>query len=194
MRFIFAHGAGADKDSDFLVTIDGLLTSNDIEVIRFNFPYMESRRQTGSRRPPDRPDILLQSWREMIEEHGRGNFFIGGKSMGGRIASLIANETKARGLICLGFPFHAPSQSLRQERLQPLLDVKLPTLIIQGTRDPMGHWEEFKGQRWPPNIGLQWLEDGDHSLRPRKSSGHTHAEHLKAASDMITHFIKCNCS
>ena len=110
---MLAHGAGAPMDSPFLDTIARGLAERGLRVVRFEFPYMRARRTSGARKPPDREPVLRASWREAIEAAGGGGpgrLVIGGKSLGGRIASLVADETGVRGLVCLGYPFHPPGR------------------------------------------------------------------------------------
>ena len=116
---------------------------------------------------------------------------IGGKSMGGRVASLVADELFAAGqiagLICLGYPFHPPGKpdNLRTAHLQAL---RCPALIIQGERDPFGARAEVEDYRLSDTIALQWAGDGDHDLGPRGGSGFTRAANLALAADAIAAF------
>jgi predicted alpha/beta-hydrolase family hydrolase len=114
---------------------------------------------------------------------------IGGKSMGGRIASMIADEAGAAGVICLGYPFHPPGKPERL-RTTHLESMKTSTLIIQGTRDRFGTEEEVAGYSLSPSIELAWMEDGDHSFKPRKKSGRTPEQNLDAAADAVVGFIQ----
>ncbi|HSG39062.1 MAG TPA: alpha/beta family hydrolase, partial [Thermoanaerobaculia bacterium] len=114
---------------------------------------------------------------------------IGGKSMGGRMASLVADEAGVRGLVCLGYPFHPPGQ-LEKLRTAHLKDLRTPALIVQGTRDPFGTREEVAGYELSPKIRIAWMEDGDHSLKPRKSSGRTEAGNLAAAVEEVAGFVR----
>src|SRR5690606_13256540 len=133
---VLAHGAGAPMDSGFMAAFAKGLGERGLRVARFEFPYMAQRRETGKRRPPDREAILLQTWREVVEELGGGpSCVIGGKSMGGRMASMVADEVGARGLVCLGYPFHAPGRP-EKPRSEHLRSLRTPGLIVQGTRDP----------------------------------------------------------
>ena len=110
---------------------------------------------------------------------GQGPLIIGGKWMGGRVASMIADEAHAAGLLCLGYPFH-PVGKPTQLRTAHLGGLKTPALIVQGTRDPFGTREEVAGYKLSKAIEILWLEDGDHDLRPRKAvSGFSMADHLK---------------
>lgn len=187
---VLAHGAGAPMDSDFMEKMASLLAERGIGVIRFEFPYMRQRRNGGKKRPPDRQPVLLDHWRQVIEKLGnRKALFIGGKSMGGRMASMLVDELPVQGCICLGYPFHPPSkpEKTRTEHLQAL---EAPVLIVQGTRDALGKQEEVAGYELSDSISLCWLEDGDHDLKPRVRSGFTHDQHLKQAADAIAEFIR----
>ena len=186
---ILAHGAGAPMDHGFMEAMAGGLADAGIRVVRFEFPYMVRRRAEGSRRPPDRMPKLLQAYRDVVEEQAGGKLAIGGRSMGGRVASMLAAEgCPAEALVCLGYPFHPPGKPDRL-RVDHLRRLRVPTLIIQGTRDPFGSPEEIPGFRLPESIRFEWLEDGDHGFKPRKASGHTHEGHLATAVEAITAFL-----
>lgn len=180
-------------DSDWMNLLTKEITKHEIQVIRFDFPYMDERRKNGKSRPPNPKDTLLKTWKEVFQEvrktHPQSPLFIGGKSMGGRMASLIADELKPNGLIGLGFPFHAPGKEPK-DRIEHLKDLKTKTLIIQGTRDSMGTKEECLSYPLSKKIKFSWLEDGDHSWLPRKKSGHSIEEHLETAAREIAKFIK----
>jgi predicted alpha/beta-hydrolase family hydrolase len=187
---ILAHGAGAPMDSPFMQEIAELGAQAGLHVLRFEFPYMQLRRQEGSRRPPDRQPKLLDSWRDAINQAGDpANLVIGGKSMGGRMASMIADEMGVRGLVCLGYPFYAPGKADRP-RIDHLKDLSTPALILQGERDAMGNRETVPGYDLSPKITLSWLGDGDHSFKPRKKSGRTEAENWRQAVDEMAGFVR----
>ncbi len=183
-----AHGAGAPMDSAFMQSIAQGVAERDIRAVRFEFPYMEQRRRDGKRRAPDREPRLLDAWREVIRELGAGRIVIGGKSLGGRMASLIAEETGVLGLICLGYPFHPPGKPERL-RIAHLMPLDIPALVLQGERDPFGNISEVAGYGLPPNIRVRWLADGDHSFVPRKRSGRTEADNLAEAVNEIADFV-----
>ena len=188
-RVVLAHGAGAPMDSTFMNVVAAGLGAAGLRVARFEFPYMRRRRETGERSAPDREPALRAAWQEAIAALGGGErLVIGGKSLGGRMASLVADETRARGLVCLGYPFHPPD---RPDRLRTahLHDLRTPTLIVQGTRDPFGTPAEVAGYGLSPAIRILWLEDGDHSFKPRASSGHKEKEHLAAAVAAVAGFV-----
>lgn len=187
---VLAHGAGAPMDSAFMEKIARDLGGRGFRVVRFEFPYMRERRESGRRKPPDREPVLLQTWRDVVAELGGGaGLVLGGKSMGGRMASLVADELGARGLVCLGYPFHPPGQpeKLRVAHLEPL---RTPALIVQGTRDPFGTREEVAEYRLSDRIRIVWSEDGDHSFKPRASSGRTEARSLREAFAAVAEFLE----
>lgn len=185
-----AHGAGAPMDSEFMHAVASGLGRRGVRVARFEFPYMRARRESGARKPPDREPVLRQAWKEAIEALGGAErVVIGGKSLGGRIASLVADEVKPRGLVCLGYPFHPPGNPTKL-RTAHLAGLATPTLIVQGTRDPFGTRDEVAGYALSPNIRIVWIEDGDHSFVPRKSSGRTEEENLAATVEAVATFLE----
>jgi predicted alpha/beta-hydrolase family hydrolase len=186
---ILAHGAGSGKEHAFLNFFAENLATRGFRVVRFDFPYMVKARESGRRRPPDRQPVLLEAWRAIIDCIGAKSLIIGGKSMGGRMASLIADQVEVRGLVCLGYPFHAPGKP-DSPRIEHLETLRTPTLICQGTRDPFGRQEEVGDYDLSKSILFQWLEDGEHSFKPRKSSGRTEHQNLDEAVDAIDDFAK----
>jgi predicted alpha/beta-hydrolase family hydrolase len=185
---VLAHGAGAPMDSPFLEFFGRELGARGIRVVRFEFPYMQARRE-GRRPGPDREPALLAAWREVIAElGGAGGLVIGGKSLGGRMASRIADEAGVRGLVCLGYPFHPPGKPERL-RVAHLEALRTPTLIVQGTRDSLGSHEEVSGYRLSPTICVHWLEDGDHSFKPRAKSGRSERQNLDEAVEVVVGFV-----
>ena len=189
-RLLLAHGAGAPMDSPFMNTIADTVAATGIEVVRFEFEYMAKRREDGTRRGPDRAPKLIARFEEALSLIGPpAEVIIGGKSMGGRIASMIADEVGAAGVLCLGYPFHPPGkpERLRTAHLETL---KTPTLIVQGTRDRLGTEEEVATYALSPSIEVAWMGDGDHSLKPRKKSGRTLEQNLEAAADAVMTLIR----
>ena len=177
---LLAHGAGAAMDSPAMNAIAKSLAEVGFRIARFEFEYMASRRTSSGRKPPPRAEKLCPEYVAAIAAlKARGPLIIGGKSMGGRVASMIADEHHAAGLLCLGYPFH-PVDKPTQLRTAHLADLETSTLIVQGTRDPFGTREEVTGYQLSKAIEILWLEDGDHDLRPRKAvSGFSMADHLK---------------
>lgn len=163
--FLFAHGAGAPMDTPFMNSVAEGMAEQGIRVVRFEFPYMARRRQGGKRGAPDRQPILLDTWRQVIDAFGGGgHVFIGGKSMGGRMATMIADEAHVRGVVCFGYPFHPPGKT-EQLRIAHLEHARTPMLIVQGTRDPFGTRDEVAGYPLSPAVTIAWIEKGDHSLK-----------------------------
>lgn len=147
------------------------------------------RWETGNRPPPDREPILRETWHGVIRQLDADKLVIGGKSMGGRIASLIADEVEAAGLVCLGYPFH-PTGKPDKLRIEHLKSIKTPTLIVQGERDPFGHQGEVAGYKLARDVQIHWLKDGDHSFKPRKTSGKTLEENVVEAVDAVATFLE----
>jgi predicted alpha/beta-hydrolase family hydrolase len=188
-RLALAHGAGAPMDSPFMAAFAEGLGARGIRVARFEFPYMAARRNTGRKFPPDRQPVLLATWARAAQALGHPEtWIIGGKSMGGRMASLVADGLGVRGLACLGFPFHPPGKPA-QTRTAHLAGLKTPALIVQGTRDPLGGRTDVAGYALSPSIEIAWIEDGDHDLKPLKRSGRTQDECWRAAMDRVAEFM-----
>jgi predicted alpha/beta-hydrolase family hydrolase len=185
---ILAHGAGAGMDTDFMSAFAQGLAKYGLQVVRFEFPYMAARRDTGKSRPPDREPVLRETWHRVIDSVRPETLFIGGKSMGGRIASLVADETEVAGLVCLGYPFH-PTGKPKQLRIEHLKSIRTPTLIVQGERDPFGHREEVAEYQLSKQVRVHWLTDGDHSFKPRKASGTTLEKNLVEAIAAVASFV-----
>ena len=194
---ILAHGAGAGSDSEFMDCFAQSLADSELTgglvVCRFDFPYMVTRRSTGIKRPPDRAAVLIKTWHRAINLVRRSSapshrLFIGGKSMGGRFASMVAEDEKVDGIVCLGYPFHPPGKpdKLRTEHLE---DLNIPMLVCQGERDVFGHKAESANWQLSGSIQFSWLTDGDHSFKPRKKSGLTEAENRTTACQSIVGFI-----
>ena len=192
---LLAHGAGAPMDSPAMAAIAKSLAEAGFRVARFEFDYMASRRTSSGRKPPPRGETLKPEYVAAIAAlKARGPLIIGGKSMGGRVASMIADaEFGARriaGLLCLGYPFH-PLGRPEQLRTKHLLTMKTPALICQGTRDEMGNRFEVGDYGLSDEIEVFWLEDGDHDLKPRKAiSGFTTAGHLQSMAEKVREWVQ----
>lgn len=185
---VLAHGAGAPMDSPFMAYFAEGLAARGLRVARFEFPYMAERRLTGKKRGPDRPAVLEETWHAAIAAlGGPKDLIIGGKSMGGRIASLCADTAGVRGLLCLGYPFHPPGSPARP-RTAHLAALKTPALIVQGTRDPFGAPEDVAGYALSPAIRFCWITDGDHDLVPRKRSGRSREQNWQEGLDAAAAF------
>jgi predicted alpha/beta-hydrolase family hydrolase len=184
-----AHGAGAGMDTPFLNAFAAGLAQAGWRVARFEFPYMAGARRSGRKKPPDREPELRQTWLEVVEVLKSPKLIIGGKSMGGRIASLVADEVGAARLVCLGYPFH-PTGKPDQLRIAHLQTIKTPTLILQGTRDPFGSREEVERYSPSSSIAIHGLEDGNHDLAPRKASGRTTQRNWEEAVAAVVSFVE----
>lgn len=202
--FLFAHGAGAGMDHAFMTAVAEGLALQDIRVVRFNFPYMVKRAEDGKKRPPDRQPKLLIDFQRHIETFAGSSLVIGGKSMGGRMASIMATEiaaqspdvkncaAKVKGVVCLGFPFHPPGKP-ENFRGDHLASISVPTLILQGERDTFGTKAEIAQWAFSPNVEIAFLPDGDHSFKPRKASGFTEADNIATTIKRLARFIKELC-
>jgi hypothetical protein len=191
-RLLLAHGAGAPMDSPFMNAMSALLVARRITVLRFEFPYMAARRTGGTKRPAPKAETLVDSLRAAIDRAPEsGPLLIGGKSMGGRVASLVAGEAYAEkritGLVCLGYPFHPPNQP-RKLRTAHLVDLQCPSLIVQGERDPFGPRAEVEAMTLSKAITFAWCPDGDHDFGPRGNSGFKRKDNLALAADAVATF------
>tara|TARA_B110000908_G_C10227361_1_gene438697 strand:- start:1110 stop:1730 length:621 start_codon:yes stop_codon:yes gene_type:complete len=188
--FVFAHGAGAGQNSEFMQQIAEGLVKHNINMVRFNFAYMQLAEDLGKRRPPDRAEKLLDHFKKVLSEgDDRLPIFIGGKSMGGRMASMLLQESAAIGCICMGYPFHPPSkpEKLRTSHLET---INKPVLILQGERDSFGTREEISSYNLSTQVQVSYLTDGDHSFKPRKASGFSLDGHINLAITQTAKFIK----
>ncbi|MDZ4338138.1 MAG: alpha/beta family hydrolase [Pseudomonas sp.] len=188
---ILAHGAGAPMDSDFMQQMAQSLAARGVAVLRFEFAYMAARRLDGKKRPPNPQAKLLEQWREVyaqVRQQVAGPLAIGGKSMGGRMASLLADELGADVLVCLGYPFYAVGKP-EKPRVAHLAELRTRALIIQGERDALGDRQAVAGYVLSEAINLHWLTAGDHDLKPLKSSGFSHQQHMLAAADAVAQFL-----
>ncbi|MEB3354289.1 MAG: alpha/beta family hydrolase [Cyanobacteriota bacterium] len=191
---VLAHGAGAPMDSPFMAAMAGGLSQRGWRVVRFEFPYMAQSRLSGQRRAPDRLPRLLESFRAQVaQQAGAAPLLIGGKSLGGRVASLLVDELASahgvRGCLCLGYPFHPPGKP-DQLRTDHLAALATPTLIVQGERDSFGKRGNVEGYRLSAQIQLQWIASGDHSFKPTRSSGLSEADTWAAAVGHGDQFLR----
>lgn len=189
ITFVFAHGAGAGMDHEFMQSVAKGLAFKGIRVIRFNFPYMIKRAEDGKRRPPDRAPKLLEAYQDIIEQCDADKLVIGGKSMGGRMASHLSEVDKVAAMACLGFPFHPPGKPEKYKG-EHLAELQKPCLILQGERDTFGKREEFTDFDLSDSIRVEFIPDGDHSFKPRKSSGYTEQQNIALTVEKLSAFIK----
>ena len=172
-RLLFVHGAGSGQDSLFMRQFAASVAANGIQLITLDFAYMREMNVEGRRRPPPKVERLvdeLKYWYELIAAESDSPLWIGGKSMGGRVASMLAAQQHVDGLIITGYPFHPP-RSPDKLRLAHWAAVVAPSLILQGERDPFGRRHEVEGYVLPGNVQVEWLPTGDHDFKPLRSSG-----------------------
>jgi uncharacterized protein len=174
---VLAHGAGAGQRHPFMVSISKALAEHGIDVVTFNFPYMEQKR-----RAPDRTPVLEASFRAVVATAGEQRslktrrLFIGGKSMGGRMATHLAAQgmDALHGVIALGYPLHPPGKP-QQTRAAHLPAITAPVLIVQGERDAFGTPAELAPvlRSMPADVTLHVVPGADHSLtvKGRASAG-----------------------
>jgi predicted alpha/beta-hydrolase family hydrolase len=190
---VLAHGAGAAMDSPFMEAMASALGNLGWRVVRFPFPYMVRQRRTGRKVPPDPLPKLLDSFRATVALEGEGGpLIIGGKSLGGRVASLLVDALApagVRGCLCLGYPFHPPGKP-QAPRTQHLAVLAAPTLILQGERDPFGRREEVEGYTLSPRVRVEWIPNGDHSFKPSRGSGRTEAGNWMLAASLADRFCR----
>ena len=193
---LLAHGAGAPMDSPFMAAIASGLGAKGWRVVRFEFGYMARMRQTGRRQGPDRMPLLQEAFRQQVRLEQAAwpqrPLFVGGKSMGGRVASLLVDGLAAaagvRGCLCLGYPFHPPGKPLTL-RSEHLAELQAPTLILQGERDPFGKREEVGSYALSHLVQVGWIASGDHSFKPTKASGLSEAQNWATAVDLVDSFL-----
>ena len=192
--FLLAHGAGKGMATPFMETIARGVIESGVRVIRFHFPYMEDMLRSGVKRPPDGGRVLRKAFSELIthcverEKVPRRNIIIGGKSMGARVASMIADNHKVAGVICLSYPFHPPKKP-RRVRIKHLKVMRTPTLICQGESDPNGRREEVQLLDLSQSIRFHWLAGSDNNFRARDDSGRSQTENLAGVVQACNEFI-----
>jgi predicted alpha/beta-hydrolase family hydrolase len=191
--FVIAHGAGAGQTSPFMTKFARGMVERGISAATFDFPYMRDRRKV-----PDKAEVLEACWREAIaasrKEFGTVPLFIGGKSMGGRIASQVAagEHPPIAGLIYLGYPLHPPGkpQQLRDAHLPKIAE---PMLFVQGSRDAFGTVEEIKGLL--PRLQHATVFEvagGDHSFKV-SGRGRTPDQVIAEVMDAVAEWIRSRC-
>jgi len=199
---LLTHGAGLLMDAPFMERVTKALVEVGITVARFEFGYMAKRRRTGKKAPPPRADKLCVEFLHVIEalaEHDELPrnipLLIGGKSMGGRIAAMVASnellDIAVRGIVCLGYPFHPQGKSEPEFwRLETLQQSILPVLICQGERDAFGWWDEIDPIELPEQVQIKWITDGSHDLGPTGKSPATMKSNVADAANHVEVFAR----
>tara|TARA_R110002020_G_scaffold135721_2_gene303105 strand:- start:232 stop:1014 length:783 start_codon:yes stop_codon:yes gene_type:complete len=202
-RLLFAHGAGAGQQSPFMRQFVTSLVARGVQVLCIDFPYMQQMQETGKRRPP--PPIAqtldqFAQWYALLDSLFDEPLWVGGKSMGGRVATLFASKQPASeqpcgsavpGVVVAGYPFH-PTKAPNKLRLDHWPAIACPMLILQGERDPFGTREEVAGYILPPNAQLAWLKDGNHDFKPRRFSGLTQTVLIDEATQVAASFVRAH--
>lgn len=192
---LLAHGAGAPMDSRFMSALSTALVAAGVRVWRFEFSYMAGRRQGKSRRPPPAAPVLLAEWHTAITSSEAGRLpFIGGKSLGGRMASQLVAQSATpgvQGCLCFGYPFYPPAKP-DSWRTGHFPDLSVPTWIAQGERDTFGSRERVLAHLacgLADNPEIEWIPDGNHDFEPRKRSGATWKANLELAATRAAAFM-----
>lgn len=190
-RLLITHGAGAGLDSEVLVSFRCALAEHGVQTVGLEFAYLRQMRKQGRRRPPPRVGRLVDEVAlgcDILSQASPAPLWLGGKSMGGRVASMLASRDGAAGLVLCGYPFHPPRRPDRL-RLDHWPALRCPVLVLQGTRDPFGNRDEVSGYALPDAVQVRWLEDGDHDWKPRRASGRSQAELIHEAAESAAAFM-----
>ncbi len=185
---VLAHGAGVPMDAPFMQVFAEGIAKGGHRAARFEFPYMQRQRAKDKRFPPNNAAVLIERYLAVVGALGGGSrLVIGGKSLGGRIATLIANQVGAKGVVCLGYPFHPPDKP-EKLRIEYLQNIAAPTLILQGAEDPFGTPDEVAGYGLPENVKITWLDGGDHHLTTGGNDGTSDEENWAEGAAAIAEF------
>ena len=188
-RLILAHGAGAGADSNFMQILAEQLSLHGVEVWRFNFAYMQRFIASGKRALPDKmPQLITQFLTHIAACEADLPLFIGGKSMGGRVASMLCTVLPVpfAAAFAFGYPFHAAKKT--SWRTEHFASLACPLFIIQGERDAFGSKTELDDKSWP-GTELYWLADADHDFKPRVKSGFNQQQLIVAAAKFCSRKI-----
>jgi predicted alpha/beta-hydrolase family hydrolase len=188
---LLAHGAGADMNASTLTTVADALAAAKIPSLRFNFPY-----KAAGRRAPDRAPVLEAALRDAVAELASRaqlppeRVVLGGRSMGGRIGSMVAADDGALGLVLLGYPLHPPGRPT-QLRIEHFPRLRMPALFVSGTRDAFGSPEELQREtkKMKGRVVFHWVESGDHGFKPLKASGLTVDAVLADVAATVVDFV-----
>jgi predicted alpha/beta-hydrolase family hydrolase len=189
-RLLLSHGAGAPVQSEFCTLLAEQLAKQNIEVWGFNFAYMQ-KTLAGTRQLPPKMPVLMAELLEQIQQMPTDlPLVIAGKSMGGRVATMLAASdllpAQVKAGIAFGYPFHPPKKD--SWRTEHFADLKRSVLVLQGERDPFGSVQELASKSWPL-IEIKWLETGDHDFSPLKKSGFSQQQLIEQAASLSRSFI-----
>jgi predicted alpha/beta-hydrolase family hydrolase len=192
---LLAHGAGADLEAPALVAVADALAARGIPSLRFNYPYRDA-----GKKAPDRPAVLLAATRAAAADLAKRTkldpkrLVVGGRSMGGRYCSLVVADADdplpALGLLLLGYPLH-PAGKPDQPRVEHLGRIRVPTMFVSGTRDALGAKPALRraARRVKGPVAWHWIETGDHSFKPLKSSGLSYDDVLRDLADASADWV-----
>jgi len=209
---VLAHGSGIAMDHEYMNNLSKLFNECGLKVVRFEFPFMAKRRSTGKKGFPDKMPVLLATYLAVIKEvlslpeNDSLPLYLAGKSLGGRVATLIAaymhpttscsqlnstfselpitDKVTVNGVFVYGYPFHSIKKPA-QLRIEHLLELATDVYIFQGSRDKLGTREEVLGYPLSQRVKIQWFEDADHDLKPRVKSGYTQKQYLKISAQTV---------
>jgi predicted alpha/beta-hydrolase family hydrolase len=191
---VFAHGSSIAMDHQYMQDITEKLVGVGLKVVRFEFPYMASRRVTGKKGFPNQLPVLITAFRDVITQVRKTvlkpsqPLYLAGKSLGGRVASHLYIEGGFEGLFVFGYPFH-PAKNDKVLRIAHLFETTADINIFQGERDKLGNKEEVESYRLNKNILIHWLADADHDLVPRVRSGFSKEQHANHVINKIEQLI-----
>ena len=183
---ILGHGAGGNMHSEFMSYFQRKIAEVGYACMKFNFPYSQNKKKV-----PDPQPVLMASYRKAIEAMPSEKVVIGGKSMGGRIASYVADSDKVRGLLFLGYPLHAPGK-VDQLRDEHLYRIQKPMLFISGTKDPFAREDLLLStlKKIGKYAELHAVQGGGHSLEVSRKTGLPTDEIRTAAVDAIVRWLR----
>jgi len=191
INVVFAHGSGIGMNHEFMQSVAAAMSSKNFTVYLFEFGYMQQMQTTGTRRPPPAVAKLELEFLALLNALAlTGPLIIGGKSLGGRVASMIVERSNALGWFALGYPFH-PQRKPETLRVEHLLTSHKSGIIIQGTRDALGCYDEVLAYELPVHITLHWLSDMNHSFKPFKAAHYSQTQAIERSVLVIEQWAKC---
>ena len=190
---VLGHGTRGSIDDPPLGPVAIALSELGIDVVRFEFPFLVGEDSSGedSSGATESDAVLAECFEAVVRglKHP-GTLFVGGYSLGARMATTIAERVGAGGVCCISYPFHPVGEPLRREAVALLRQCASPVLIVQGSRDAFGNREQVRGYDLSSKVELEWLPDANHGLIPRQRSGFTLEQHMATTVRHIEHFIQ----